>query len=223
MNTVLRPWGFGRRGALDPFTAAEGDEKVAEHIVPGDHNQGSSLWRAPTTPARRRATLVPLSTRAPILALVVGLVALLPACGLSGLSFVQDDRVDIVTPDDRAKVDLPVRVSWTVEDFATGSGKGSFGVFVDRTPQRQGETLAWIFRGDDACKGTSAKLCAAPRYLAQRNVFQTTSRSFTIEQVARLSGAQSGRQFHEVTVVLLDAAGRRSGEGSWSVQFEVEI
>ncbi|MEY2478126.1 MAG: hypothetical protein QOG87_3441 [Actinomycetota bacterium] len=165
---------------------------------------------------------MPLNSRARPIALVLGLLAALPACGLHGLSFVQDDRVDIVRPDDRAKVDLPVRVSWTVQDFAVGPGKGSFGVFIDRTPQRSGKTLAWIFRGDAACKGTGAATCNRLEFLAQRNVFQTTSRSFTVEQVPRLSGNQSGRQFHEVTVVLLDAAGRRSGEGAWSAQFEVE-
>ena len=50
----------------------------------------------------------------------------------------------------------------------------------------------------------------------------TTATSFTVEHVNRLSGSQSGRQLHEVTVVLLDARGQRVGEGAWSVQFEVE-
>jgi len=147
---------------------------------------------------------------------------LLPACGFHGLSFVQDERVDIVRPHDRGKVSLPVRVRWTSKDFPVGAGKGSFGVLVDRTPQRPGKTLSWIFRGDDACKGSSAALCAQPQFLAQRNVFQTTDKAFTIDQVARLTGSESGRQFHEVTIVLLDAAGRRVGEGAWSAQFEVE-
>jgi hypothetical protein len=165
---------------------------------------------------------VSLNARVRIIALVVGLLAVLPACGVHGLSFVQDDRVDIVRPDDRSEVALPVRVGWTVQDFAVGPGKGSFGVFVDRTPQRPGKTLAWLFRGDSSCKGTSARLCTTPQFLAQRNVFRTANRSFTVEQVSRLSGTQAGRQFHEVTVVLLDEAGRRSGEGAWSVQFEVK-
>ena len=155
------------------------------------------------------------------LALVALALLALPACGVNGLSFVQDDRVEIIRPDDRAEVDLPLRVAWTVEDFPVGPGKGSFGVLVDRAPQRPGETLGWIFRGDVACKGTSAPLCSRPQFLAQRNVFRTTARSVTIEQVARLVGNQAGRQFHEVTVVLLDEAGRRVGEGAWSAQFEV--
>jgi hypothetical protein len=157
-----------------------------------------------------------------LVAAVVPLVLLvLPACGIHGLSFVQDERVDIVTPKDRAKVSLPVRVSWTAKDIEVGPGKGSYGVLVDRAPQRPGKTLAWIFRGDDGCKGAGASLCEQPQYLAQRNVFRATGRSLVIDQVSRLAGAQSGRQFHEVTVVLLDGAGRRIGESAWSVQFEV--
>jgi hypothetical protein len=94
-------------------------------------------------------------------------------------------------------------------------------VLVDRTPPRPGKTLSWLFRGDAACKGTSAPLCSKPEFLAQRNVFQTTARSHTIAQVNRLAGTQAGRQFHEVTIVLLDESGRRVGEGAWSAQFEV--
>ena len=156
------------------------------------------------------------------LALVAAVLAALPACGVGGLSFVQDERVDIVGPKDRSEVRLPVTVDWTVEDFAVGRGAGSFGVFVDRAPQPSGKTLAWLFRGDPGCKGTGATLCRTPAFLAQRSVHRTTRTAFTVDQVARLSGSQAGRELHEVTVVLLDAEGKRVGEGAWSVQFEVE-
>jgi hypothetical protein len=157
------------------------------------------------------------------LALVVAVLAALPACGVSGLSFVQDERVDITAPKDRSEVRLPVTVAWDVNNFAVGPGRGSFGVFIDRAPQRPGKTLAWIFRGNDSCRGSSFKtLCGTEAFLAQRNVFRTTKSRFTIQQVPRLVGSQSGRQLHEVTVVLLDAQGERIGEGAWSVQFEVK-
>lgn len=182
------------------------------------------LFNRPRSHATVTATLGVLVPRARPFRLALAAVALLalPACGFRGLSFVQDERVDITRPDDRDEVVLPLRVTWTVEDFAVGPGRGSFGVLVDRTPPRPGKDLGWIFRGDPACKGTSASLCAKPEFLAQRNVFRTTARSLTIAQVARLAGSQTGRQFHEVTVVLLDEAGRRVGEGSWSAQFEVK-
>jgi hypothetical protein len=179
---------------------------------------GAALCHRPTHPAQPVAILGRLVAR---IVVIAALLALLPACGTSGLSFVQDERVDIVRPDDRSKVTLPLTVAWTVKDFPVGPGRGSFGVFVDRAPQRVGKSLAWLFRGDSGCRGHAA-LCGSEAFLAQRNVFRTTRTGFTVEQVNKLSGAQAKRQLHELTVVLLDEHGERVGEGAWSVQFEVE-
>jgi len=144
------------------------------------------------------------------------------ACGVHGLSLVQDRRVDVVHPKERAKVELPVTVRWTVKDFAVGPGAGSFGVLVDRAPPPSGKSLAWLVRGEAGCKGAGAATCTRPEFLAQNNIFQTNDTSFRVDQVTKLTGSQAGRQFHEVTVVLLDANGARVGEGAWPVQFEVK-
>jgi hypothetical protein len=183
------------------------------------------LWPRPTPGGAPLAILGALATRVRMirLALVVAVLAALPACGVSGLSFVQDKRVDILAPGDRDEVRLPTTIKWDVKNFAVGAGKGSFGVFVDRAPQRPGKTLAWIFRGNDACRGGNLiALCSSDQFLAQRYVFHTTASSFKVDQVPRLVGSQSGRQLHEVTIVLLDAKGQRIGEGAWSVQLEVK-
>ena len=158
-------------------------------------------------------------------AVAVALVAVLgaSACGVHGLSFVQDKRVDIVSPKDRSKARLPVTVDWTVKNFAVGPDAGSFGVFVDRSPQQAGKTLAWAFRGNASCKGSDGRqLCETADFLAEQGVFRTTDTAFTLSRVSRLTGNERKRQFHEVTVVLLDAAGKRVGEGAWSVQLEVQ-
>ena len=72
------------------------------------------------------------------------LSALAPACGVEGLNFVQDDRVTITAPRDRAEVRLPVTIRWKAEDF-----DGTYAVFVDRAPVPPGETLAWLARDDE--------------------------------------------------------------------------
>jgi hypothetical protein len=192
--------------------------------VPPDDARAVSLSRSPSWIA---AALAILGRVAPVrflrFALVASMLAALPACGVSGLSFVQDKRVDIVRPADRSEVRLPITVDWDVEHFAVGAGKGSFGVFVDRAPQRPNKTLAWIFRGNDSCRGGNLEaICSSRAFLAQRYVFSTTSTSFRVTQVPRLIGSQSGRQLHEVTIVLLDEHGKRIGESAWSVQFEVK-
>ena len=186
--------------------------------VQAHHRRRAGLSSSPKPGRRQVAILGRLVAR---IVVIVALLTLLPGCGASGLSFVQDERVDIVRPDDRSKVSLPLEVAWTVEDFPVGRGRGSFGVFVDRAPQRAGKTLGWLFRGDQACRGDE-DLCGSTAFLNQRNVFRTTAKTFTIEQVNKLTGAQSGRELHEVTIVLLDERGERVGEGAWSVQFEVE-
>ena len=194
-------------------------------IVGRDHAGIGQMCGTPIDARRRLTILRALATqlrsaRLVVVALTLGMVA--SACGVHGLSFLADDRVDIVSPGDRAKVDAPVTVRWTAKNFATGSDRGAFGVVVDRAPQRSGRTLASMFNGDDTCKGSTGRaLCATPEFLAERGVYMTTDTSFTIERIARLSGNQRRRQFHEATIVLLDAAGRRLGEGAWSVQFEL--
>ena len=168
----------------------------------------------------RHTCRLPKRAFAPV---ATALALTLTACGVSGLSFVQDERVDIVRPKDRSEVTLPVRIEWEVKDFAVGADAGSFGVFIDRAPPRPGKTLSWIFRGDDSCKGPSGEaVCEDPEFLRQRNVFRTTDTHFTIDLVPKLTGSERRRQFHEATIVLLDEDGRRVGEGAWSVQFELK-
>jgi len=151
-------------------------------------------------------------------ACAIALCLLTTACGVHGLSFVQDKRVDITSPKERSKVTLPVEIAWTAKNF-----EGAFGVLVDQAPPRAGKALPWIFRGSDICRGATGKrLCATSAFLAEHNVFRTTSTHFTVERVNRFTGNDRRRQFHEATVVLLDANGRRVGEGAWSVQFEVK-
>lgn len=138
------------------------------------------------------------------------------ACGTNGLSFRLDQRVALQTPAKNADVTLPVTVSWTVDDFAVGDGAGSFGVLVDRTPPPAGKTLDWLFRDDDSCVDG----CKDAAYRALQGVYRTSQSGIVLEEIpAQPDRGKPNR--HEVTVVLLDAAGRRVGEGAWSREFDV--
>ena len=128
----------------------------------------------------------------------------------------------ITAPGSRDEVSLPVTVTWRVDDFVVGEGAGSFGVFVDHPPTPPGRPLDWPFRNSDACRGPGGEeVCASAEYLAAHGVHQTLEPTITLAQVADLGGRDRSRQLHEVIVVLLDADGRRVGEGAWSVEFEV--
>jgi hypothetical protein len=144
-------------------------------------------------------------------------LAVVGGCGTSGLSFVQDERVEILRPADHARVVLPVAITWKVSGFRVGGGAGSFGVLVDRVPPPPGKGLDWLFRNDDLCSG---KACDDAAYRAQRGVYRTDQTGVVLREI--LTHAQrGGDDQHDATVVLLDAAGRRLGEGSWTVQFRV--
>jgi hypothetical protein len=155
-----------------------------------------------------------LSGRASLAAVAVVAVAM-TGCGVRGLSFVEDDRVSIVEPADRATVELPMTVRWRAEDLGPGA---SFAVFVDRAPQRPGRTVESLADGDAACEVDPA--CPDQAYFASRGVYTTADTELTIAFLPDLAEGDN-RDFHEVTVVLLDGDGARIGESAFRVEFEV--
>jgi hypothetical protein len=175
-----------------------------------------------------RLTSARLSGFGPFFAGAVTLVLLTsPGCGVRGLDFRQDKRLTITAPGDRAKVHLPVTVTWRVHDFdVTGRDgerlldSGYFGVFVDRAPQPPERTLQWLVRDDPSCSGIPS--CPDEEFLAERNIHATNKTRFTIERLAApTTNAAKRREFHEVTIVLLNGRGERIGESAFTIQFEV--
>lgn len=165
--------------------------------------------------------------RAAIALVLVAASAVTNGCGVRGLSFVEDTRVSITFPSDRQEVELPLSVRWRVRDFEitgrTGSVErdaGYFGVFVDRAPQPPGKTLEWLARDDQVCRATDG--CPDAAYLAERRAYTTTETHFTIEELPDPTRDEDRREFHEVTVVLLDGKGQRIGESAFSVEFQIE-
>lgn len=165
-------------------------------------------------------------TSRPAAALVA--LASLSGCAVQGLNFVQDKRVTITSPADRARVRAPVMVTWQVRDFEVTGRDGSrrvdggyFGVYVDRAPQPPAQTQEWIVREDTFCKTTPG--CPNEEYLASIGIHGTTETSLTIERLidTRRESQKDRREFHEVTIVLLNGRGERIGESAFSVEFEL--
>jgi hypothetical protein len=158
----------------------------------------------------------------PLLPLLIALALVAPACAPHGLAFFKDQRLEIVSPGSHDDVKLPVTIRWRVEDFrvtgrtgAAGTDSGYFGVFVDRAPVPPGKAL-WIAHDDRHCLASPG--CPDKQYLADRDTYDTSDTSFTFPQLPDLD-AYHGHELHEVTVVLLDGAGRRIGESAWYVDF----
>lgn len=156
--------------------------------------------------------------------LVLTATMIASGCGARGLNFVEDPRLTIVSPADRAEVSLPLTIEWEVTDFAVTGPDGTssrdagyFGVFVDRAPQPPGRTLAWLARNDESC--VAAQGCPDEAWFDRHDIHATQDTSFTIAALPARPGDQ--REFHEVTVVLLDGRGQRIGESAWAVEFQV--
>jgi hypothetical protein len=160
-------------------------------------------------------------------ALLAALLALgLAGCAVSGLEFVSDNRVTLLAPKSLALVKLPVTLRWAIKHFtlaAPGRGQvspdvGYFAIFVDQAPIRPGQTLRAVAAGDPSCLHSPG--CPNATYLANHQVYTTTSTEFTLSQVASLNDYQSV-QLHEVTIVLMNTAGHRIGESAWYIDFRL--
>lgn len=150
-------------------------------------------------------------------ALALAALALTTGCGTQGLSFQQDQRVRLLEPPARADVTLPLTIRWSVDDFESGPGAGSFGIVIDRTPPPPGRDLGWVFRDDDNCGATG---CPDVAYRATQGVYQTDATEVVVTSLLPRTDRGDADE-HEVTVILLDEQGKRIGEGSWTRRFDV--
>lgn len=149
---------------------------------------------------------------------------LLASCGFGGLQFRVDDRVEIVSPQDREVVTVPFEVEWTVEglDVAAAPRDGTgvyFAVFVDRTPMGPGRPLEDL--ADEACERDPQ--CPNEQWLADNFVLLTTDTSLTIDRLpARDLDTRTGAQdLYEITIVLMDEDDERIGESAFRTAVQV--
>lgn len=158
---------------------------------------------------------------------LITLIGVLVGCGVRSLNFRQDDRVTITSPAERSQVEPPVTVAWTVENFEIVGRDGSrredagyFGLLLDRPPPPPGRTQEWLIREDLVCEADPE--CPNEEYLAQRGIHSTQETELTIESIPDPNPSLDRREFHQVTIVLLNGRGQRIGESAFIVEFEVK-
>ena len=160
---------------------------------------------------------------------IVVLAPLLAACGMSvhNLNLRADDRLHFVSPPSRTLVVNPVTVQWRISGFqveSPGAGParsdaGYFAVFVDQAPIKPGQTMRVVASRDQQCLHQAG--CPGADYLAQRQIYLTTSDRITLGQIPSLAGDQDAVQLHSVVVVLMDASGHRIGESAWELDLRM--
>ena len=133
-----------------------------------------------------------------------------------GLLLRSDESITITSPRDRSTTSVPLIVEWTDDDPRAG---GAYAVIIDRTPMPPGEPVTWFARNDENCQPTQA--CPDARWLAIRGVTVTDELSAMIE-IVPTRGESRADGFYEITIVRLDAQGRREGEAAFAVRVRVE-
>lgn len=163
-----------------------------------------------------------MSLRRVALAAVTSLA--LTGCQLGQLQFRADHRLAFQAPASRAKVTVPLTVSWSMRDFdprgldgSHDKHEGAFAVFVDRAPMPVGKDLRWLARDDQGC--TRDPRCPGAQYLADRGVYVTTGTSVTLSALPAAPDGVGDEQ-HYVNVVLVDGTGHRIGESAWYRPFQ---
>jgi len=148
----------------------------------------------------------------------------LSACDVGRLQFKNDHRLTFSTPASRAKVTVPLTISWSMKGFTpTGldgsatDSNGVYAVFVDRAPMPVGKDIKWIGHSDTSC--TRDPRCPDIPYLAAKGVYITQEPSVTIDTLP-LSTSGRGDEEHFVNVVLLNGKGQRIGETGWYREFK---
>ncbi len=167
---------------------------------------------------RRRTASVPV-----LLAACVALSGCVP----QGLAFRVDERLTFLAPENRSAVTLPVTLDWEIRDFDVvdpGSepreDAGYFAVFVDRSPVPPNESLRWLARKDNSCREDDG--CPDQEYLNARGVYPTTETELVLAQLPRTSDREDRKERHRAVVVLLDAEGKRIGESSFEILFDLD-
>lgn len=160
---------------------------------------------------------------------VLAFMLLLGNCTFD-VSFTQDRRLTILTPEDRTTVELPFDIRWEVTDFtivgpggeSIGDDAGYFVLFFDHNPIPPGKDLRSVADNDPSCLQDPG--CPDEFYLNQRNIYTTTATHFTVEFITdtRPRERPEATDWHEATIVLVTPAGKRIGESAFPVRFIVD-
>lgn len=157
--------------------------------------------------AARRA-----STRASALAVTLLVAAgFLAGCRTTGLVFGSSE-LRVTSPSSAATVTLPMTVTWTAGGLYQPGD--SYAVFLDQQPVGPGRSVLDVI--PDACKAIPT--CPRADYLRQANVWLATRPSLVLATLPE-TGQRAGREYHTITIVLLNSGQVRTSEEFASVDF----
>ena len=145
--------------------------------------------------------------------LIVSLVCC--SCELTNESFGSNNQIHITQPANDAVVSTPLTIKWT-SSYPAGT---KYALFFDVPPIPPGRTLRAIPESihDSTCLIEPS--CPQASYLAQFNIYVTSSTHFDLEAFQFSSATYDVLQLHRLTIVALGKGGKREGEASYWVDF----
>ena len=147
-------------------------------------------------------------------------------CGLARIdapiSFRADRRLDITSPAPESTVDVPVRITWDVDDFDTSADGNHFAVYVDRVPLGPNDILRRRVCSEGERRPVALGEVRRPCRDDAETIVETTSTSVVLECMQPRRGSDRQRHRHTVSVVLLDGAGNRVGHAVSTVTFRLD-
>lgn len=151
-------------------------------------------------------------------AVVLALCLALGGCSLEGLAFRDDARLRILNLPDRSTIEVPYELRFEFDGNLSPGGVAAYAILVDWTPPPPGRTLESLLDDDPQCQGQQG---CPDGYLERNRIVTTTDTSYLMDNVPVGTDRQERRGYHEVTIVLVDADGRRVGETAVFTRFRI--
>ncbi|WP_007507777.1 MULTISPECIES: hypothetical protein [Pseudofrankia] len=146
------------------------------------------------------------------LALVVA-AGVLTGCRVTGLVFTAG-QIRITSPGASSTVsELPMKITWTAGNLARPGDQ--FAVFLDQPTIRPGQNVLKLV--PESCRNLPT--CSREQFLRQAKVWVTKSPALVLDSIPRANPIGDNREYHSVTIVLVDQSLKRLGEQFASIDF----
>lgn len=161
--------------------------------------------------SRRRERRAALRTTALVI-VVLALASVLAGCRTAGLVF-GGYQLRVLSPGANSTATLPMTITWTAGDLYQPGD--SYAVFVDATPIGVGRSITDLV--PTSCLEMPG--CSRAPYYQQASVWLTSKPSLTLTSIPEVTGQNSGREYHTLTIIVLNKSQVRVSEEYVSLDF----
>ena len=150
----------------------------------------------------------------PLAVVVLAVASLLAGCRTTGLVFGAY-QMRVLSPRANSTATLPLTITWTAGRLYQPGD--SYAVFVDATPIGVGRSVTDLV----PLSCLQVPSCSRAGYYQQANVWLTSRPSLTLTTLPETTdtGQSSGREYHTLTIIILNKSQVRASEEYASLDF----